>query len=168
MRMKLVRSLPEMCAETVRPLGLPSLLSSSTLNTVLGKASRTTPSTSMTSSLDKWIASLKVSFSRVRRVIGGDCPAEQWIAFQKLVRQHSGGGGHMPRIFALWRGQRTLVAVRQPHHIPPRRHNGEGAGFVPPGFGAHQTAFYKVHSGSSQPWVSTSGPSLVMAMVCSK
>lgn len=55
-------------------VGLTLLLRSSTLNTVLGMASRTIPSTSMTSSLDKLIASLKGSVSSAPRHRHGSHP----------------------------------------------------------------------------------------------
>src|SRR5699024_12477719 len=140
-----VRSLPAMCAETVWPLGVPSLLSSSTLNTVLGKSSRTMPSTSVTSSLDKLIASLKGSHSAgMGRVVGGDGLAEQLIALQQLVCQNGGCGGHMLSFLALGGRQGPPGAVGQQQHLSLHRHDGKGPGFVSPCLGAHQTAFCKV------------------------
>src|SRR5699024_5950972 len=129
----------------------------------------TIPSTSMTSSLDKVTAS---SFEgsqseRMRRIVCGDRPAEQLIAFHKRVLQHGGRGGHMPPLLAFRPGKGPQLSVCEKKHLAVHSQDGQGASTVAPCLGTHQTAFYKVHSGSSQPWVRISGPSLVMATVCS-
>ena len=71
-------------------------------------------------------------------------------------------------LFALGVVQLAQVPVREQKHLFLHSQNSQCAGLIPPGFRADQLAFYKVHPGSSQPWVRTSAPAVVMAMVCSK
>src|SRR5215204_4683302 len=83
-----IRILPEMCASTLCPL------SSSTRNCVLGSASVTVPSTSMTSSLAKDLLSSSYKMAETKRIsyhAGVDAPTDErrsLPAGSPVLRQH--------------------------------------------------------------------------------
>ena len=97
-----------------------------------------------------------------------DRVTDRLIAFQKLVAKNGCGGGNVPALFALRVCHRAVAAIGQGQYLTLHIQNGLGAGFIPSRLGAYQLAFHKVHPGSSQPWVRTSGPLDVIATVCSK
>ena len=97
-----------------------------------------------------------------------DRVTDRLIAFQKLVAKNGCGGGNVPALFALWVCHRAVAAIGPGQYFTLHIQNGLGAGFIPSRLGAYQLAFHKVHPGSSQPWVRTSGPLDVIATVCSK